>query len=30
MLGEHTQGILQGLGFTDEQQAQLKAEGVIA
>jgi formyl-CoA transferase len=30
VLGEHTQGILQGLGFTDEQQAQLKAEGVIA
>lgn len=30
VLGEHTQGILQGLGFTDEQQARLKAEGVIA
>ena len=30
VLGEHTRDILQGLGFTDEQQAQLKAEGVIA
>ena len=30
LLGEHTRGILEGLGFTAEQQAQLKAEGVIA
>ena len=30
VLGEHTRGILDGLGFTEEQQAQLKAEGVIA
>jgi crotonobetainyl-CoA:carnitine CoA-transferase CaiB-like acyl-CoA transferase len=30
LLGEHTRGILDGLGFTEEQQAQLKAEGVIA
>lgn len=30
VLGEHTRDILQGLGFTDEQQVQLKAEGVIA
>ncbi len=30
VLGEHTRGILEGLGFTEEQQAQLKAEGVIA
>lgn len=30
LLGEHTHGILEGLGFTAEQQAQLKAEGVIA
>ena len=30
LLGEHTRGILEGLGFTEEQQAQLKAEGVIA
>jgi len=30
MLGEHTRGILHGLGFTAEQQEQLKAEGVIA
>ena len=30
VLGEHTRGILDGLGFTAEQQAQLKAEGVIA
>ena len=30
VLGEHTQGILHGLGFTQEQQDQLKAEGVIA
>jgi len=30
VLGEHTRGILEGLGFTAEQQAQLKAEGVIA
>lgn len=30
MLGEHTRGILDGLGFTEEQQEQLKAEGVIA
>lgn len=29
LLGEHTRGILEGLGFTAEQQAQLKAEGVI-
>ena len=30
LLGEHTRGILEGLGFTADQQAQLKAEGVIA
>ena len=30
VLGEHTREILDGLGFTEEQQAQLKAEGVIA
>jgi formyl-CoA transferase len=30
VLGEHTRGILDGLGFTEEQQEQLKAEGVIA
>ena len=30
VLGEHTRGILERLGFTEEQQAQLKAEGVIA
>lgn len=30
MLGEHTRGILCGLGFTAQQQDQLKAEGVIA
>lgn len=30
LLGEHTRGILEGLGFTAEQQAQLKTEGVIA
>ena len=30
VLGEHTRGILCGLGFTAEQQEQLKAEGVIA
>lgn len=29
-LGEHTRDILDGLGFTAEQQAQLQAEGVIA
>lgn len=29
-LGEHTRGILGGLGFTPEQQDQLKAEGVVA
>ena len=30
LLGEHTRDILSGLGFTAEQQDQLKAEGVIA
>jgi formyl-CoA transferase len=30
VLGEHTRDILSGLGFTTEQQDQLKAEGVIA
>lgn len=30
VLGEHTREILDGLGFTEEQQEQLKAEGVIA
>jgi formyl-CoA transferase len=30
VLGEHTRGILDGLGFSEEQQEQLKAEGVIA
>ena len=30
LLGEHTRDILSGLGFTEEQQDQLKAEGVIA
>lgn len=30
MLGEHTSAILHKLGFTEEQQAELKAKGVIA